>query len=279
MGKRRIALIVAIVLVVILSYRPIFVYKWWAGDCATGPQPQQTSQVYPKHLLVMTYNIEGHAELLKGRSHIENIARVINAVKPDIVGLNEVHRRTWQSRFDDQIALLQRLTGMSGAFGRSYSELGGGFGNGVLTRGTILKVDVHNLPASGEPRSLLVTTIRIDNAVVETFVSHVAAWGGISSGIRAKQLECLGSHVRVSRYPRIVMGDLNVDPAANEIQSFRRLNTTLQLCGETLGATQKIMNKRLDYIFADRGWQIRNARVLDGGPSDHRAVIAELVHE
>ncbi len=267
------------ILVVPLAYRSIFVYRWRAGDCLTGPQPRQSAQVYPRHLLVMTYNMEGNAELIKGGQHIEEIARVINEVKPDIVGLNEVHRHTWQSRFDDQIGRLQQLTGMSGAFGRSYSGFGGAFGNAVLTRGAIVSVDVHNLPASGEPRSLLVAEIRIDHATINAFVSHLAAWGGLNAGVRARQLECLGSHVRVSKYPHIVMGDLNADPATTEIQSFRRLNTTLQICGETLGATQKIMNKRIDFIFADQGWQVRNARVLDGGPSDHRAVIAELFHE
>jgi endonuclease/exonuclease/phosphatase family metal-dependent hydrolase len=276
---RRIFLWIVVLIAAFVVYRFIFIYRWRAGDCETGPQPQTAAMVYPKHLLLMTYNIEGDAELFKGRHHIEEIARVINAVKPDIVALNEVHRHTWQSRFDDQIGTLQLLTGMSGAFGRSYSEFGGGFGNAILTRGAIVSVDVHNLPSSGEPRSVLVATIRIDHATINAFVAHVAAWGGISSGIRAQQLECLGSHVRVSRYPHIVMGDLNADPAASEIQSFRRINTTLQLCGEDLPATQKIMHKRIDYIFADLGWHIFNARVLDGGPSDHRPVIAEVVHE
>jgi endonuclease/exonuclease/phosphatase family metal-dependent hydrolase len=279
MRKRRIALWCLVVVLAYVTYRFIFIYRWRAGDCQTGPQPQNAAQLYPRHLLLMTYNIEGDAELLKGRHHIEEIAQFINTVKPDIVALNEVHRHTWQSRFHDQIGTLQQLTGMSGAFGRSYSELGGAFGNGILTRGSIVSVDVHNLPSAGEPRSVLAATIRIDHATINAFVVHVAAWGGINSAIRAKQLECLGSHVRVSKYPHVVMGDLNADPAATEIQSFRRLNTTLQLCGEDLPPTQKIMNKRIDYIFADLGWRILNARVLDGGPSDHRPVITEIVHE
>jgi endonuclease/exonuclease/phosphatase family metal-dependent hydrolase len=227
---------------------------------------------------VMTYNIEGDAELFKGSKHIDDIAAVINQIKPDIVGLNEVHRSTWQARFEDQVGRLQRLTHMNGVFGRSYSELGGAFGNAMLTRGAIVSADVHNLPCAGEPRSLLATTIRIDHATIQVYVGHVAAWGGFNSSIRSKQLDCLGSHVRVSKYPHILTGDFNAPPESTEISRFRQLNTTLQICGADLPITQRLMKKRIDYIFADLGWQVREAHVVEAGPSDHFPVVAELTH-
>ena len=279
MKKKRFALGCLSLILLAFAYRVVFIYRWRAGDCITGPQPVKTLQAYPPHLRVMTYNIEGDAELLKGDKHIEDIAAVINQVKPDIVGLNEVHRHTWQSRFRDQVGRLQQLTHMSGAFGRSYGELGGAFGNAMLTRGTIVAADVHNLPCSGEPRSLLATTVRIDGVMIDFYVGHVAAWAGLNSAIRAKQLECLGSHVRVSRYPHILTGDFNAPPESTEITRFRQLSTTLQICGPNLPATQKVMKQRIDYIFADNGWQVRDVRVLDIGPSDHRPVVAELTHD
>ena len=276
---RRITLGLLIFIAIIFGYRVAFIYRWRAGDCVTGSQPVTTSQVYPQRLVVMTYNIEGDAELLKGTSHIDDIAKVINEVKPDIVGLNEVHRHTWQSRFKDQVGRLQQLTHMSGAFGRSYSELGGAFGNAMLTRGAIVSVDVHNLPCAGEPRSLMATTVRIDHTTIQFYVGHVAAWGGLNSSTRSQQLDCIGSHVRTSRYPHILTGDFNAPPESTEIQRFRQLNTTLQICGADLPLTQRVMKKRIDYIFADRGWQVRSARVVETGPSDHFPVVAELWHE
>ncbi|GAC1428553.1 MAG: hypothetical protein NVSMB68_00600 [Thermoanaerobaculia bacterium] len=277
--KRRVGLGCFTFILILFGYRVAFIYRWRAGDCSTGLQPTHASSIYPRRLLVMTYNIEGDAELLKGAGHIEEIAKVINEVKPDIVGLNEIHRNTWQSRFHDQVGRLQQLTHMNGVFGRSYSEIGGSFGNAMLTRGFIVAADVHNLPSSGEPRSLLATTVRIDHVTIQFFVGHVAAWGGLNSSIRAKQLDCLGRRVRVSSYPHILTGDFNAPPQASEIAAFRQLNTSLQICGADLPPTQRIMKKRIDYIFADRGWQVRDARVLDIGPSDHRPVVAELWHE
>lgn len=275
---KRIGITLLTIVAIGFLYRLIFVYRWRAGDCSVGPQPRVAQMVYPKRLLVMTYNIEGDAELLKA-NQMDEIAAVINQVRPDVVGLNEVHRRTWQSRFKDQPARLQALTHMSGVFGRSYDEIGGGFGNAILTRGTIVHHEVHNLPASGEPRSLLEAVIDIDGTRIEMFVTHVAAWASLNSGIRGRQLACAANHVRVSPYPHIMTGDLNAPPQAPEIEEFRRINTTLQICGEDIGDTQRVMKQRIDYIFADRGWQVRSVRVLDIGPSDHRPVIAELTHD
>lgn len=275
---KRIGVALLAVITVFFLYRLIFIYRWRAGDCTTGPQPRGEAHAYPARLVVMTYNIEGHAELLDPE-HIAKIAQVINEVHPDIVGLNEVHQNTWQSRFNDQPRRLQLLTHMNMVFGRSYSEAGGGFGNAILTRGRILHHEKHNLPASGEPRSLLEALIDIDGRPVEMFVTHVAAWGKVNSGIRGRQLTCAANHVRVSAYPHVMTGDFNAPPDSSEIEEFRRINTTLQICGEDIGDTQKIMKQRIDYIFADRGWQVRSVRVLDTGPSDHRPVVTELVHE
>jgi len=52
-----------------------------------------------------------------------------------------------------------------------------------------------------------------------------------------------------------------------------------QLCGEDIGPTHPTMNRRIDYIFADYGWEVRAARVINIGPSDHWPAIAELMWE
>ena len=120
------------------------------GRLVTFPErigyPQQT-----RPLIVMTYNIEGHDELLH-TDHAAKIAAMINELKPDIVGLQEVHRKTWQARFHDQLAEIEQLTGMHGYFGPAYKQWGGAFGDAVLTRGEFLSNDIHELPSVGEER-------------------------------------------------------------------------------------------------------------------------------
>src|SRR2546423_1304979 len=152
----------------------------------TGFPPQQ------RPLVIMTYNIAGHDELYSS-DHIQKIAAVINRVRPDIVGLEEVHRKTWQSRFRDQLAELEAATHMHGYFAPSYVQWGGGFGNAILTRGDIVSAELHPLPSVGEPRAVIESVIRIDNVTISFYVTHLSTWGELNKKIRREQLECLAN--------------------------------------------------------------------------------------
>jgi endonuclease/exonuclease/phosphatase family metal-dependent hydrolase len=263
-------------IVIVMAYRILSVYEFRAGECTADPQPRVLAQTYPKRLRVMTWNIQGHASLVKPE-HIDKIAETIRKVRPDIVGINEAHRNTWQSRFRDHVERLRRSTAMNAVFGESYEQLGGQFGNAILTRGRIKRHDLYKLPGAGEPRTLLKATIDIDGGTVEFYVTHLAAWEKLNRGTRENQLDCLTRHVRSSDHPYILAGDLNAPPEAPEIASFRQDNA-LQICGPT-DATHRVMNLTIDYLFADRGWKVVSAQTLDVGPSDHRPVLAELVHD
>jgi len=294
--KRRWILGILSIFLLAFLYRVFAVYTVQTGECKPKPVDPSTRILtrtelgqlvsYPERtgfppqqrpLVIMTYNIAGHDELYNS-DHIQQIAAAINQVKPDIVGLEEVHRKTWQSRFRDQLAELEAATHMHGYFAPSYVQFGGGFGNAILTRGDIVSADMHELPSVGEPRAVIETVIRIDNVTISFYATHLATWASLNSRIRGEQLKCLARHVRTSRYPYILAGDLNAGPDAPEIQAFRKLNAA-QLAGEEIGPTHPRMNRRIDYIFADYGWEVRSARALNIGPSDHWPVIAELMWE
>ena len=292
--KRRPILGILSIFLLFFLYRVFAVYTVRNGECRPKPvdpslrlltrDERGTLVSFPERinypnqerpLVVMAYNIAGHDELYDG-DHIAKIAAVINKVKPDIVGLEEVHRKTWQARFRDQMAELEASTHMNGYFAPSYEQWGGGFGNAILTRGRIASAVAHPLPSIGEPRAVIETVIEIDGATISFYVTHLVTWAQLNRSMRTEQLSCLAKHVRTSRYPYILAGDFNADPSTPELQMFRKLNAA-QLTGEDIGPTQKQMNKRIDYIFADYGWEVRGARAIAEGPSDHWPVIAELM--
>lgn len=291
--RRRTIILISGFLALFVTYKVLAVWTIQYGECKPKPvdpslrlltrdeyghlvsYPERVG--FPKQtrpLLVMTYNMSGHNELYDVH-HIEKIAAIINSVKPDIVGLQEVHRKTWQTRFHDQVKELQRLTGLNVYFGPTFGEVGGGFGNAIMTRGSFLYSEVHQLPAVGEPRSVLETLIRIDNVTINVYVTHLTSWGKFKSRNRDQELECLAKLVCTSRYPYLLLGDFNAPTTSPEIKHFREINAA-QICGETLGPSHPLMNERIDYIWADYGWDVRSARVLAIGPSDHYPVIAEL---
>lgn len=259
---------------VAMTYRVLGVYQFRSGECA-ALAPRRFASTYPARLVVMTFNIEGHASLLR-ENHIGEIAEVIRKYRPDIVGINEAHRWTWQARFRDHVQELSRLTGMNVVFGRSYTFMRGHFGNAILTRGRIVKSEVHDLPGTGEPRSLLEAVVHVNGGTIEFYVTHVTAWASLGRAARREQLECINEHIQAAGHPFILAGDLNAPPESPEMSMFLDRNV-LQLAGDPKTPTHRIMEQRLDYIFADPGWRVRHARVLDDGPSDHRPVIAELL--
>ena len=276
--RRRVFKVVLVIVSIFgaaLLYRVLGVYEFRSGQCSARAA-RNFASTYPARLVVMSFNIEGHASLLRN-DHIEEVAKTIRKYQPDIVGINEAHRNTWQARFGDHIAQLERLTGMRAAFRPSYRFAGGDFGNAVLTRGDIVRVDVHALPGTGEPRTLLETVVRVNGGTVHFYVTHTTAWASLNETVRDRQLQCVDAHLKASEHPFILTGDLNAPPDSGEIARFLNSNA-LQLAGNAKEPTHRVMEQRLDYILADRGWKVRSARVLDDGPSDHRPVIAELTH-
>lgn len=273
---RKTAVVILSIVVIGVAYRVLGVYEFRSGECSAAA-PRRFVSDYPRSLRVMTFNIEGHATFLRGDEHIEEIAATIRKYDPDVVGINEAHRGTWQARFGDHTAALRRLTGMNVVFGRSFGFLGGHFGNAILAKGQIVASDLHELPGTGEPRTLLEALIRTNGGLVQFYVTHTAAWAALSREAREQQLRCINAHVRASGHPYVVTGDLNAPPESPEMVQFLSANV-LKFAGDPRASTHRIMGQRLDYILADPGWQVVSAQVLDDGPSDHRPVLAELAH-
>jgi endonuclease/exonuclease/phosphatase family metal-dependent hydrolase len=272
---RRIVLWTFAIVGVVFAYRILVIYEFRSGEC-NARKAHPFERTYPKRLVVMTYNIEGHAALLRN-DHIEEIAETILRHKPDVVAINEAHRGTWQARFGDHVQQLHRLTQLNAAFGRSYRFLGGEFGNAVLTRGKVVRSEVHELPGTGEPRTLFETVINLDGGTFELYVTHLAAWASVNRTARRIQLQCVHDHVLASAHPFILAGDINAPPDAPEVREFLNTNVVKGVLSQPT-PTHRVMEQQLDHILVDGGWTVKSARVLDDGPSDHRPVIAELTH-
>ena len=224
-------------------------------------------------LRVMSYNIQGHAAMRR-QDHLPKLAEVIAAVKPDVVGLQEVHFRTRVGP-DHQSEILASLTGLNHHFGRSTIMDGGEYGNAVLTRGTVVNAHTHPLPGSGEPRSVLQADIELDGIVFSFFVTHLAAWGRLLRVARLRQIAELGDVIARGSLPHVLVGDFNVPPAAEEIRVLLA-HGHLRVCGDAKEATFPMTRQRLDYVFCDPRWEFVSSDVIRRGPSDHWAIIVDL---
>ena len=224
-------------------------------------------------LKVMSYNIQGHAAARRP-DHLPKLAEVIASVKPDVVGLQEVHCGTRVIPVH-QSEVLASLTGLNHGFGRSCAMNGGDYGNAVLTRGTIKASHIYPLPGSGEPRSLLQTDIDFDGTQMTFFVTHLAAWGRLLRVARLRQVAELGDITARGSLPHVLVGDFNVPPAAEEIRTLLS-HGHLRVCGDPKEATFPMTRQRLDYIFCDPRWEFLGSEVIRRGPSDHWALVVDL---
>lgn len=108
-----------------------------------------------KNVSLMTYNVRAGL----GTDGVRDIARaaaVIAEAGPDVVALQEVDRRTDRAGGVDQLAELERLTGLHGTWCKTADLPGGEHGLAVLSRAVPLKVRTVDLPSTDGKCLLLV---------------------------------------------------------------------------------------------------------------------------
>ena len=222
-------------------------------------------------------------------------AAAIRGLDADLVGLQEV--RLFQER-----GLARRLPGYAGAGAGRDDGYGRGERCTVVFRPDRLRLDAWTVnwlsdtpraPGSrtwGNPIPRIVTLCRFtDRQSGGGFGLANAHWDGASAASRLRSAEALLGWLDPS-LPWLVVGDLNAtagDPAVARLVAGG-LRDTLAELGERgpQAATHHQWDgstdgTRIDYVFADRRWDVLGARIDHSRPgerlpSDHWPVVAEV---
>ncbi|UCD49608.1 MAG: endonuclease/exonuclease/phosphatase family protein [Phycisphaerales bacterium] len=223
----------------------------------------------PHTLRVLTYNIH-HGEGTDERFDYKRLARVINDLSPDIVALQEVDRGTERASGVDQAALLGKLCKMHHAFGQAMPYQGGRYGEAVLSRFPIEKVNVHPLPFNleREPRAALEVRVEIKGIGPLVFVgTHLCHQDDELRTLQTRRMSRLFD--KEEGPPIILAGDFNARPGSDP------MNVLLQDGWTDVVAPRS----RIDYILvrAADPWQVKELTILDEPvASDHDPVLAVL---
>lgn len=232
----------------------------------------------PQELRIVTYNIH-HGEGTDGKLDLERIAAVINAEKPDLVGLNEVDQGVRRSKGLDEPAELAKLTGMTHVFEKNIDHDGGKYGNAILSRLPIVRHENHKLPSDyeGEQRGVLEIEVGDADDSLLFLCTHL--------DYRPDDHERLASVETIEKLvaaregkPVILVGDLNAVPESKVMETFAKdwgRSTAKPLA--TFPAAKP--NRQIDYIqFRPAAeWEVVEMRVLDEPvASDHRGMMAVL---
>jgi endonuclease/exonuclease/phosphatase family metal-dependent hydrolase len=149
----------------------------------------------------LTYNIR-HGEGVDGWVSNRRIARVIERIDPDVVGLNEV----WHIRgLWDQPREIAEALGMEHSFQANHTRWVHALGNLVMAReGMLSSANNLLLPSGMERRGALVAEISVDGVSV-TFVSTHLSLG---RRMRSAQIAFLAENLPHDT-PLVLAGDLN----------------------------------------------------------------------
>ena len=228
------------------------------------------AEASPPQLRVLTYNIH-HGQGTDGKFDYQRLAKIILSVKPDVVALQEVDRKTGRASGVDQAALLGKLTHMNSAYGRAMFFSGGEYGEAILSRFPITEPKAHPLPihTGREPRTVLVATIEPDNGLpnflfADTHLCHQ------SEELRTDQARQInGLLPEKGPMPAILTGDLNARKGSSTMKEL--------LDKRWIDATEKI--SRIDYILLrpQDPWRVIEVKSIDERvASDHKPVLAVL---
>lgn len=256
-----------------------------ATACASVPRAGTPRE---QQLRVMSYNIQ------YGNEGLDSVIAVINAEKPDIVGLQELDVH-WdpRSRFVDQAALIAKGTGMEYRFARIYqlpnpdpAKPPREFGVGMLSRYPIRSFTNHIItrlstqeenPVPKPLPGFLDATVDVNGTAVRVLNVHLDFRRDPT--VRKMQVADMLAAMGNSAAPTLMFGDMNARPDAPElVPLFNRLNDSWPYSqGPGLTGPARNPQGKIDYILMSDHFRTVRTWVPKVYASDHFPVVADLV--
>lgn len=237
---------------------------------------------------VMTFNIAA------GSGDIDEIARVIQIHKPDIVGLQEVDVH-WSERsnFIDQAGYLGESLDMHPFLGEIYSFESDNpnapprqFGLLILSKEPFIVQKNHHLTRlstqASEPElknlpGFPEIAVERDGIRFHVFNTHLDYRP--DPAVRKMEVEEMMAVLGSVEGPIILMGDLNAQPDAEELQPLFNILQDVWHGNDQPGYTYPAEEpeRRIDYILYSDHFRVKKVYVADTGASDHRPVVADFI--
>lgn len=235
-------------------------------------------------LKILTYNIfHGEQAYEKGMPNIDDVAALINKIKPDLAAFQEVDSATGRSAGIykmpfDFIHVLAKKTGMHGFFGRAMDYDGGGYGEGLLSRKpATATVKILPAPKGGEPRALIYITYTAGKKQIVFAGTHLCHQYNENRVAQAKEINAVFAS---EKKPVVLCGDLNFTPGK---EPYNILQTAWEDAAVLKGDPQHTFSAdtprvRIDYAWLKKGtkWKVTGVEVLPVKISDHKPVLITL---
>jgi endonuclease/exonuclease/phosphatase family metal-dependent hydrolase len=233
---------------------------------------------------VATFNIH-HGVGMDDQLDLDRIARTIESLHADVVGLQEVDRGFGErSEFADQARVLSRRLEMRLAYGAALDLTPGSpgeprrkYGNAVLSKHLIIRRSNLRLPrtAAVEQRALLRARIDLGAKQVDVYATHLEAH---NEGQRALQAAAVATTIASRAGPCLLLADLNARPEGAEMSAIRAVLDDAWAAGDGRGHTYPALSptRRIDVVLHSADLVAAGASVVASTASDHRPVVVDF---
>lgn len=229
-------------------------------------------------LRIVSYNIK-HGRGNDAVVDLDRTAGVLRALRPDIVGLQEVDDRAARSGGVPQAAWVGERLGLQHAFGRFMDFQGGGYGLAILTRYPIVSIRAVPLPDGNEPRVALAVEVRLPGDRPLVIVNVHFDWVR-DDGFRYAQAEALTEYLDALTTPYVLLGDFNDVPESRTLALFKsRATEAAKPADDRLTFPSTGPAREIDFIFFSPPAAFTPAEVrviTEPVASDHRPVLGVL---
>ena len=235
----------------------------------------------PTVIRVVSYNIRLCGVGMDGKRDLARQAEVLRPLRPDIVLLQEVDRRSLRSGLVDGAKELGEALGLRHHFAKAIPLKLGDYGNAILTRYEVAgEPRIVGLPGGAEHRVALLLPLR-----VPTSDGHREVLVGCvhldfrSDAEMAPNGERLATLLAAETRPVIFGGDINFRPGSRTVRALGAALGRVPMTGPSATFPADRPQVAIDHLFVRpaAAFKVREGRVVpEAMASDHRPVLAEL---
>jgi endonuclease/exonuclease/phosphatase family metal-dependent hydrolase len=241
-----------------------------------------------ERLRVLTYNIHSCVNL-QGQASPGTIVAAIEALRPDVVALQEVDVGIPRTRYQNQPRLLAEKLGMNYTFHPTVHHPEGQYGLALLSKFDKFQIASGDLPplplGRFQNRGVIHMTLELPAGTIHIFNTHLSLFT-LERRLQMRFLtgrKWLGS--LDERDPIVFCGDLNAGPRSAVYHRLARRLTDVQTLCPPPKATYSSRRPffRIDHIFVSKHCKSATVDVpLNDAvrrASDHLPLCAELVFD
>jgi endonuclease/exonuclease/phosphatase family metal-dependent hydrolase len=255
--------------------------------CTILEMPRVQPPVSSNVLSVLTYNIQQGADE-PGNMNLEGQRSVIEALNPDIIGLEESDTARIANGNNDFVRYVSETLGYYSYYGPK--TVTGTFGIALLSKYPILNARTFYMKSVGEQAAAIWAQIVIGTHTFNIFVTHLGNYKNTTTGDRTQimQQENLLT-VTSGKENVILMGDFNFEPNTEQYnitvaqlydawELVFNANPLNAVVDPILPGDRHIPEERIDHIFVSQqlNESITYIHYTGGYASDHPALYTTM---